>query len=348
MNTTLWGKTPEGEEIFTYTLKNSQGMTAKFMNYGANLLELWVPDADGELADVVLGYEKLEDYFGNEPNFGCTVGRNANRIGDSVFHLNGKEYKLDVNDGKNNLHSGFHPLHHRIWNAVADDNNNQIIFTISSPDGDMGFPGAMEITVTYTLEEDNSLRIDYRAVSDTATVFNPTNHTYFNLSGHNSGSVLSQVLQLDSDYFTWASRDSIPDGTIIPVDGTPMDFRIPKTLGRDIELDYEQLVWAGGYDHNWILNTNPDELTQVGSLMDPKSGRVMTFYTDLPGIQVYTGNYIKDTEVGKGSYNYTMRDGVCFETQYFPNAVNVPSFAQPITTPGIPMTSTTIYQFTTL
>lgn len=348
MGKTLWGQTAEGEDIFTYTLEGQSGIRAKFMNYGANLLELWVPDANGKLADVVLSYQDPASFAVPGATYGALVGRHANRIGGAAFTLNGKTYHLEKNDGENNLHSAPHPLHQRIWDVDYQEDARRITFFYDSPDGDMGFPGELKIHVTYSLTEDNALRIDYEASSDIATVCNLTNHSYFNLAGHDQGNILDHILQLDSDAFTWASKDSIPDGRIIPVTGTPMDFRIPKTIGRDIDADYDELKWAGGYDHNWVLNTTRGTLSQFGSLIDPKSGRVMTFYTDLPGVQVYTGNFINPEEVGKGGVHYQPRDGVCFETQFFPNALNVPSFEQPVTTPGVPMKSSTVYKFTTL
>ncbi len=357
MEKKLWGKTKDNEDIYVYDLTNGNGMTATCMNYGAILLTLLVPDSKGNTADVVLGYEHLKDYFDNNPNYGCCVGRHANRIGNARFTLNGVTYELDKNDGKNNLHSGFHPLHKRIWEVsfrnddgsyetdVTKAKGNTITFTYLSPDMDQGFPGNLEFRMTYTLCEDNSIRMDYYGISDQDTVFNPTNHSYFNLSGHDSGDILSHELTVYADSFTYADEESIPDGTIRKVAGTPMDFRKPKAVGRDIHEDYDQLIWAKGYDHNYIINPDNDEtMTQAATLHDPASGRTMEVYTTLPGMHVYCGNYMTD-EIGKGGYHYQMRGGICFETQYYPNALNVPSFVQPIIKAGVPGESSTIYKF---
>ncbi len=335
--------TKDNEEIFAYTLINKNGMQAKIMNYGCNLLELWVPDKDGVCTDVVLGYENIEDYFVNGPGLGCCICPNGNRIGDSKFSLNGKEYVLDQNDGKNNLHSGFSPMHRRIWDVVEYDESH-IKFSCHKADMECGFPGEMDINITYTLSDDNALRLDYSGVSDVDTIFNPTNHSYFNLSGHDAGSVMDQIVWIDADKFTYTDSESIPHGELTDVKGTPMDFTTPKALSVDTDADYDQLNWAGGFDHNYVLN-NPSLNKPSCSLCDPKSGKKMEVYTTLPGIQLYAANYLTEAEVGKGGFPYGKRFGVCFESQYFPNAINVPSFPQPIAKAGVESKSTTIYKF---
>ena len=337
------GVTPNGEDMIAYTLINKNGMQAKIMNYGCNLLELWVPDSEGILSDVVLGYDKIEDYFVNGPGFGCCICPNGNRIGDSRFTLNGVEYKLDANDGKNNLHSGLHPMHKRIWNVESVDEGH-ITFTCHKADGECGFPGEMDVTITYTLGDDNSIRIDYSALSDVDTIFNPTNHSYFNLSGHDTGSIMDHIVWIDADTYTHTDSESIPHGECRAVAGTPMDFTTPKALSRDVDADYDQLKWAGGYDHNYCLNKHTLDAPSC-TLEDTKSGRKMEVYTDLPGVQLYTGNYLNEDEVGKGDCPYSRRSGVAFETQFYPNAINVPSFPQPIAKAGQRAHSTTIYKF---
>ena len=337
------GLTKDNEEIFAYTLINSKGMQAKIMNYGCNLLELWVPDKEGVATDVVLGFDKIEDYFVNVPGFGCCICPNGNRIGESKFTLNGVEYKLDANDGRNNLHSGFNPMHKRIWDVESVDDSH-ITFTCHKKDGECGFPGEMDIKITYTLTEDNEICINYSGKSDVDTVFNPTNHSYFNLSGHDSGSVMDHLVWIDADKFTYADSESIPHGELTPVKGTPMDFTTPKPLIRDTEADYDELKWARGFDHNYCLNNHTLD-KPCCTLEDPKSGMKMEVYTDLPGMQLYAGNYLGPEYVGKGGFPYDMRYGVCFESQYFPNAVNVPEFEQPIAKAGQLVSSTTKYKF---
>jgi len=337
------GMTKDNEEIVAYTLINKNGMQAKIMNFGCNLLELWVPGKDGVCTDIVLGYDKIEDYFVNGPGFGCCICPNGNRIGDAKFTLNGVEYKLDVNDNKNNLHSGFAPMHRKIWDVVEYDDLH-IVFKRHKVAGECGFPGEMDITITYTLGEDNSIRLDYAGISDVDTVFNPTNHTYFNLAGHDSGSVMEELVWIDADKFTYTDNESIPHGELADVKGTPMDFTTPKPLSQDTEADYDQLNWAGGFDHNYVLN-NHTLSAPCCTLEDKDAGLLMEVYTTLPGMQLYAGNYLTEAEVGKGGFPYNKRYGVCFESQYFPNALNVPSFEQPIAKAGVEAKSTTIYKF---
>ncbi len=343
MEKELLGKTPDGQDIFAYTLVNKNGMQAKIMNYGCNLLELWVPDKEGLVTDVVLGYDKIEDYFVNTPGFGCCICPNGNRIGDARFILNGVEYQLDVNDGKNNLHSGNHPMHRRIWDLVSYD-ESKIVFTCHKADGECGFPGQMDITISYTLSDDNSIRLDYSGTPDADTIFNPTNHSYFNLSGHDAGSIMDHIVWIDADKFTYTDEGSIPLGECRDVKDTPMDFTTPKALSKDTDADYDQIKWAGGFDHNYCLNKHTLD-APCCTLEDPKSGKKMEVYTDLPGMQLYAGNFLDQTHIGKGGVVYDKRHGVCFESQYYPNAINIPSFEQPVVKAGETAHSTTIYKF---
>ena len=344
----IFGQTKDGKTAYTYTVKNSNGMMAKFTDYGAILVSLYVPDKDGNVEDVVLGFEQLEDYFVNEPNFGSTIGRHANRIGGASFKLNGVTYELDKNDGEHNLHGGYNGYHKRLWETKTYDNNGQTIeFTYDSKDGDQGFPGNLKISVKYTLTEDNMIKIEYNAVPDKDTVINLTNHSYFNLAGQGSGTILDQIVWIDSDEMTYADKESIPHGEIIKVAGTPMDFNTPKMVGTDIDKDFDQLIWGKGFDHNWVLKTKKGELSLVASLLDEKSGRYMEVSTDLPGIQFYTGNFLDGTLVGKEGAKYIKRSGLCFETQYYPNAINVPSFEQPVTKAGETYHTVTVYKFST-
>lgn len=342
-----FGKTKEGAVASLYTVENKNGVVAKFTDFGAILVSLFVPDRDGKMEDVVLGFDKLEDYFVNEPNFGATIGRHANRIGKAVFTLNGKTYQLDKNDGENNLHGGFNGYHKRLWNArtYEEERGQAIEFTYYSPDGDQGFPGNVNISVTYILTEDNTLVIEYNAEPDQDTVINLTNHSYFNLAGQSSGTILDQVAWIDADEFTFADEESIPNGEIRKVAGTPMDFTTPKKVGQDIAVDYDQLNWGKGFDHNWVLKTEPGKISLVASLLDEKSGRYMEVFTDLPGIQFYTGNFLDGSLTGKEGAVYVQRSGLCFETQFFPNAIHVPDFAQPVTKAGERYHTVTMYRF---
>lgn len=343
-----WGNAPEGGEIFRYTISNASGSYFVSMNYGANLLELHVPDRDGRLDDVVLGFEDLDSYFVNDPCFGCLVAPYANRIGNASFTLGGKTYKLDPNDnGHNTLHSGYHGLHHKMW-AMTAFTDRSITYTIQKEHMECGFPGNVLLSVTYTLTDDNVLSIHYHATTDRDTVFNPTNHSYFNLGGQASGPALDAMIQLDADYYTPTDDEQIPDGRLEKVDGTPMDFRQPRRLGDDIKnYDFKAIRIGHGYDHNFVLKTKRGTLSPVGSMTDSKTGRKMEIWTDLPGIQIYSGNYVIDCPKGKGGVTYEPYVGVAFETQFFPNAVNIPTFEQPILRAGTAFDSTTEYHFTT-
>ena len=345
----VFGQTKDGKTAYLYTITNSNGMTAKFTDFGAILVSLEVPDRDGKAEDVVLGFDKLEDYFDNSPNLGATIGRFANRIGGASFVLNGKTYELDKNDGNNSLHGGFDGYHKRLWDAdtYEDGLGQTISFTYTSPDGDQGYPGTLDMTVRYIITDDNSVIIEYEAESDQDTLINLTNHTYFNLAGQGSGTILDQKVWMDCDEFTYADAESIPNGEIRKVDGTPMDFRTMKTVGQDINADYDQIKMGNGFDHNWILKTTEGDLSLVAKMLDEKSGRAMEVYTDLPGMQFYTGNFLDGTLTGKNGACYVKNAGLCFETQYFPNAINVPSFKQPILKAGDEFRTTTIYKFVT-
>lgn len=339
-----FGTTKEGREVFLYTLENEQGMRAQITDYGAILVRLYVPDRDGNMQDVTLGYDQLEGYYTNGSFFGATIGPNANRIAGAAFAIDGETYHLDVNDGPNNLHSHFDlGIHKRIWETEASE--NAVTFTINLKDGEMGFPGNKTISVTYTLTEDNALRLDYYGSTDRKTILNPTNHAYFNLAGHNGGQITGHILWLKASHYTPVVHGAIPTGEIAPVTGTPLDFTKAKRIGDEIGNDFEQLNLVSGYDHNFVLDDWNGELQLVAEAFEEISGRCMKVYTDLPGIQFYAGNCIAPT-VGKENANYDKRDGFCLETDYFPNAVNEERFPSPIYGPDKNYHSTTIYQFT--
>ena len=338
MNMKQFGVLPSGAHAHLYTIRCGD-MEAAITDFGATLVSLIVPDREGNLADVVLGFDNAAAYAASADFLGATVGRNANRIGGAEFVLNGKVCTLEKNNGKNNLHSGSQSYAFRIWNVAAHIEDS-ISLTLESPNGDQGFPGKAKIRVTYTLEYPAALSISYDAVCDEDTVFNMTNHSYFNLAGHeNADRAMEQILSMSARVFTVADAESIPTGELRSVEGTPMDFRSPKPIGRDINENYEPLHLQDGYDHNFEVFCNPCAI-----LSDPVSGRTMSVVTDLPGIQFYTGNFLSGA-MGKNGVAYPRRSGICLETQYYPDAVNHPEWVQPVTKAGEHYHSETKYIF---
>lgn len=345
-----FGTMESGAVISKYTLTNENGVSASFTDLGGTWLTMVVPDKDGQMADVLLGYETPEDIRTKSGHLGEIVGRNANRIGGASFTLNGVTYALVINSGsRNNLHSGPDFYRDRLWDAQVEETGlgTRITFSLFSPDGDQNYPGNANIAVSYTLTPDNSLRLDYLMTADEDTIANFTNHAYFNLAGHDAGSVLGQKVWIDADTFTITDAESIPTGELVSVKGTPMDFTQLKTIGDEIDADYEPLKQAGGYDHNWALNHEAGDLALSCKAVDEASGRVMEVYTDLPGVQFYTANGLRG-QIGKGGALYDPRYGYCFETQYFPDAINKPQFASPVVKAGEEYKTTTIYHFTVL
>lgn len=325
----VFGKSPEGKEISLYTLSNGKGMKAEVTNLGAILVRVLVPDAAGRVDDLVLGFDNGESYYGNDSFFGTVIGPCANRTGGAEYTLDGVTYRLDKNDGANNLHThkqlGFHK---RLWDAEMGENS--VTFSLEDEDGHLGFPGNKKVSVTYSLSAENELTLHYHAVSDKKTIINLTNHSYFNLDGHGAGSIEEHELWLGASHFTPVVPGSIPTGEIRAVAGTPMDFTQPKKIGRDIREDYEQLLLTGGYDHNFVIDGWNDDSTlrHIATVKGPKSGRVMKAYTTLPGVQFYAGNFI-DAQQGKGGVTYGKRSGFALETQYFPDTIhheNFPSY----------------------
>lgn len=338
-----FGTTACGKDIYMYTLSNSKGMQAKIINYGAILVSLLVPDANGHTEDVVLGFDRLEDYYGNGSFFGATIGPSANRIAGASFALGGRQYKIDDNDGGNNLHSHMEQGYHkRVWTAL--EGTDSVTLTVEGKDGDMGFPGNKTASITYSLSEDNELKLSYHAVSDADTIINLTNHTYFNLSGHQAGIIEDHLLQINASHFTPVVAGAIPTGEIAPVAGTPLDFTQMKPIGRDINADCEQLKLVKGYDHNFVIDGADGTLREIVAAEDPKSGRKMKVFTDLPGVQFYAGNCIGE-ETGKGGAVYGPRSGFCLETQYYPDNIHHPNFPQAVFGPGREYDAVTVYQF---
>lgn len=341
---TPFGTYPDGREIKLYTISNKNGMQAAVANIGAVLVRLTAPDRDGAMADLVLGFDKGEDYLENGCFFGAVIGPSANRIGGASFCLDGVTYSLDVNDGTNNLHSHREKgWHKRLWEARYTDDS--VTFSLEDEAGNMGFPGNKKVSVTYTLDEENALRLHYHGTSDCRTILNLTNHTYFNLDGHGSGSIEGHELRLAAARYTPADAGSIPTGELREVKGTPMDFTVSKQIGRDIGAAFDQLTFAGGYDHNWVIDGWDGKLRHFATLRVP-SGRMMEGYTTLPGVQFYAGNFI-DEQTGKDGASYGFRSGMCLETQYFPDAIHKPEFPGAVFGEETEYDSVTVYQFST-
>lgn len=336
-----FGMTSKGEEARLFTIQNDKGMEIKVSDYGATLVQVRVPDKEGRLLDVVLGYDDVQGYEAGNAFFGATIGRVANRIGNGEFRLGGRTYELTRNDGQNTLHGGRDFYNKRIW-KTGETQEDHVEFLMDSPSGDQGFPGNVKISVTYTLTKDNEVKIHYRSVPDADTLMNLTNHSYFNLSGHASGTVLDQEVMLYADAYARADSQSIPTGEIVPVSGTPMDFRQLKPVGAEIEEAYEALEFGKGYDHNWVLNGNG--YRKAAFMRSKESGIAMEVYTDLPGMQFYTANFV-DHEKGKAGAVYNMRQAACFETQYFPDAVHKDHFEGPEVKAGEVYETTTAYRF---
>lgn len=334
-----FGVLTNGQTASLYTIQ-SGAITAVFSDLGATLVKLFVPDRNGNLADVVLGFDDPQAYCESGTFFGAVVGRNANRIAGGAFALNGKKYQLDKNNGNNNLHSGLDFFKNRIW-QVLEQEEAVITFGLTSPHGDQGFPGNAEISVRYALEQGNTLRVTYTATSDRDTVFNFTNHSYFNMAGHDKPEkAMDQILTMPARFFTPSDEESIPTGEKRSVEGTAMDFRTPKAIGRDVDLPEEPMIFQKGYDHNFEVFANPCAI-----LSDPESGRTVAVSTDCPGMQLYSGNFLEG-EMGKDGVSYCRRGGVCLETQFYPDSLNKPQWPQPVTPAGVKYCSETTFVFT--
>lgn len=346
INKTHYGNLQDGTQVQLFTLTNSNSMTVKIMNYGGTIVSIEVPDRDGKLDDITLGYDSLEEYCSGTYFFGALIGRHANRIENSEFNLNGITYHLAKNDGNNHLHGGNRGFDKVVWDAkILEDTKGQVLELVyRSPDGEENYPGNLDVKVLYTLTENNELKIEYSAISDKDTVVNLTNHAYFNLSGHASGSILDHQLRIDADYFTPSNDECIPTGEIRKVKNTPMDFTSLTAVGARIESDDEQIVYGKGYDHNWVLNVSGKTPEKAAEVFDAKTGRFMEVYTTKPGIQFYTANFV-DSAQGKAGAIYNKRSALCLETQYFPNGLKYRHFPSPILKAGDEYRYTTIYKF---
>ena len=335
-----FGKTADGKNVDLYTLTNANGLKAEIMTYGSIVTSLQVPDRDSNLADIVLGYDTLDEYIKASPYFGAIVGRYGNRIAKGKFTLNGSEYTLATNDGENHLHGGIKGFDKVVWNAetIETDAGPALKLTYLSKDGEEGYPGNLNCTVIYTLTNDDEFKISYEAETDKPTVLNLTHHGYFNLAGHDSGDILGHELMLNADHFTPVDEGLIPTSEIKSVKGTPMDFTKPMPIGSRIA------EVKGGYDHNYVLNKPDDSLTLAASVYEPKTGRVMEIFTTEPGIQFYSGNFLDGSNKGKGAV-YNKHNGFCLETQHFPDSPNKPNFPSVVLKPGEKYTHLTVHKF---
>ena len=342
-----FGKTADGTPVDLYILTNANGLETKLSNYGGIVVSLTAPDRNGKQGDVALGFDTLEEYFKQNLYFGCIVGRYANRIAKGKFTLNDVEYTLAQNDDENHLHGGIKGFDKVVWRVeeVKGDDDVGLKLTYLSKDGEEGYPGNLSVGVIYSLTNSNELKIEYSATTDKVTVVNLTNHSYFNLTGAVPGDILGRELMITADRFTPIDKSLIPTGELRGVQGTPMDFTQPTTIGARIEQDYEQLLFGNGYDHNWVLNSRGGSLALAARVYEPTTGRVMEVYTTKPAIQFYTGNFLDGSVTGKGGQVYNKRYGFCLETQHFPDSPNKSDFPSTVLKPGEKYTQTTIYKF---
>lgn len=337
------------DSIQLYTLKNENGMTVKVTNYGAIITSIIVPDRAGKMADVALGYNRVEDYINavDKPYFGAVVGRYGNRIANGQFTLDGETYSLLKNNGENHLHGGAIGFDKVVWEAEYDKTANKISLSYVAQDMEEGYPGNLQINVTYRLTDDNSLVVNYHATTDKATPVNVTQHTYFNLKGEGEGTILDHELMLNAKRYTPVDQGLIPTGKLPAVAGSPFDFTSAKPIGRDIEQDDEQLKFGLGYDHNWVLDKNgqADQLTLAARVYEPTTGRLLEVHTTEPGIQFYCGNFLDGRLKGKSGKPYIHRGGFCLETQHFPDSPNQANFPSTILRPGDEYSSQTVFNF---
>jgi aldose 1-epimerase len=349
-----FGTTDRGEAVSLYTLKNAHGMEARVLDYGGIIVSLQVPDRNGRLGDVVLGFDSLADYQRGSPYFGAIIGRYGNRIARGRFTLDGRTYTLATNNGSNHLHGGVRGFDKVVWHVARFEHGDSVglVLSYTSPDGEEGYPGTLQATVTYTLTNANELIFDYHATTDRATPVNLTQHSYFNLAGDGARDILGHVVTLNADRFTPVDSTLIPTGEIRSVAGTPFDFRAPTAIGARIDQDDQQLRHGRGYDHNFVLNKGGkagkggNEVTMAASVYEPTSGRVMEIATTEPGLQFYSGNFLDGTLRGKHGVVYRHRYGFAMETQHFPDSPNKPAFPSTILRPGEEYRSRTVYRFT--
>ncbi len=340
-----FGQTPDGTPVEIFTLRNALGAEARICTYGGILVSLKVPDRNGRMGDVVLGYDTLAEYIKNNPYFGSLIGRYGNRIAKGRFTLDGKEYQLALNDGPNHLHGGLKGFDKVVWHArpFQADQGPALELTYLSPDGEEGYPGNLDVTAVYTWRDDNTLRLDFTATTTRPTIVNLTDHSYFNLAGH--GDILGHEVMINASRFTPVDETLIPTGELRPVDGTPFDFRQATPIGARINRADEQLKFGKGYDHNWVINNPAGQLETQARVYDPESGRVLEVLSTEPGLQFYSGNFLDGTITGKGGWNYKLRNAFCMEPQHFPDSPNHPNFPSVVLRPGQTYRNTIMYRF---
>jgi aldose 1-epimerase len=347
-----YGTTAGGEDVDEYTLTNANGMEVKIITYGGTITSIRVPDRDGELENVTLGFDNLADYETKSPYFGNITGRYANRIANATFTLDDTAYTLAANNGPNTLHGGVEGFDNKVWEAEAVEGDGEVGVSLHylSPDGEEGYPGNLDITVVYTLTDANEIRMDYTATTDASTVVNLTNHAYFNLAGEGNSSIYDHILMIDADRYTPVDATLIPTGELAPVEGTPFDFRLPKAIGPGQRSSDEQIVLGRGYDHNFVLNReDPEdgEMMLAAQVYEPESGRVLEVWTTEPGIQFYAGNFLDGTLIGPSGHLYRQSDGFALESQHYPDSPNQPDFPSTVLNPDETYQTTTIYKFAT-
>ena len=342
-----YGRMPDGVQVDGYTLRNSKGTTMQVITYGAIITSLRTVDAQGEFADIVLGFDSLDGYLHDPPYFGAVVGRYANRIAKGRFTLDGHEYQLPVNNGPNSLHGGTRGFDKVVWQATSfeNDSSSGVALSYISSDGEMGYPGRLDVRVTYTLTDDNEVVVDYFATTDKATPINLSQHSYFNLAGDAKRDILGHQLRLAASRYTPVDSTLIPTGELASVEGTPFDFRTLTPIGARIGESNQQLTFGIGYDHNFVLDRETSGLSHAAQVVEPESGRVLDIFTDQPGIQFYSGNFLDGTITGKGGRVYQHRYGFCLETQHFPDSPNHAEFPTTILRPGEEYKSRTVFRF---
>lgn len=333
----------DGKPTRLFTMENKNGMVVTLTNYGAKIVSVYVPGKDGKFADVMLGFKSIAEYEQYGASHGAVVGPFANRIANASFVIDSITYNLPVNNGKNSLHSGPNSWYRKVWDFQKD--GNVTVFTLTSADGEFGFPGNKTVKTTYTLTDDNELKIDYEITTDKSCHINITNHSYFNLRGEGNGDILNHVLVINADKSTPVTAEMIPTGEIVDIRGTDLDFTTPFPIGERIDSQNQQLVFGSGYDFNYVINKADGVLAFAASAYEPESGRYMEVFTTEPGVQLYTGNHLSGKEIGKAGVSYTKRTGFCLETQHFPDSPNQPGFPSTLLNPGETYKSTTIYKF---
>jgi aldose 1-epimerase len=339
-----FGKTPGGQDVESFTLKNTGGIEVRVITYGATITSITTPDRNGAMADIVLGFDSLDGYLGDHPYFGAVVGRYANRIANARFSIDKNVYEVAANNGRNHLHGGIKGFDKQVWTPEIIG-SNAIRLSRLSPDGEEGYPGELQVAVVYSLTNYNELIVEYQASTDLPTHVNLTQHSYFNLAGAGSGDVLDHQLTIEADRYTPVDEALIPTGELAAVDGTPFDFRKPATIGARINAAHPQLRRGNGYDHNWVLNKRGDALQLAARVVEPKSGRVLEVATTEPGMQFYTGNFLDGSMTGKSDRAYGRRGGFCLETQHYPDSPNQPEFPSTVLRPGSTYSSRTVFKF---